>query len=136
MALGQNVAVMGVEGIDQRCARIGGARDTRAPPIHHHARPAFGAAEEPHGLAADDPRQIGLRPACRDADEVEQAALRLRHDIRRQIREGQVMDEGHGGQTVIHREALHCADKTRSMGCVARRLRLCHLHSEGGLHAR
>jgi hypothetical protein len=91
MALGEPVAVMGIERVDGRGTRIGRAGHADAAPVEH--QPCAGAAHLARREVMHDAREPGLPAAHRDADQVEQAALRLRDHVRRQVRKAQRMDE-------------------------------------------
>ena len=98
MALGERVAVMGVEGVDRRGARERRPRRAGAAPVEQEpgARPV--RAELRDGEAARDVGQRRPAPARGDADEVEGSRLRLRDHGRGQVVEAEVMDEAERGR--------------------------------------
>ena len=79
----QHVSVVRIERVDRRGPCECRAGDARAATVEEHARPAVDARHLRRGVAVDNRRGRCARAAGCDADQIEQAAPRLRNDIGR-----------------------------------------------------
>ncbi len=93
MALRQHMAVVRVERVDRRGAGERRAGDARAAAVEQDAGAAVARAELRRRVGAGDRRRAGPAAGGRDADQIEQAALALHDDIRRQVGERELADE-------------------------------------------
>ena len=93
MALGQHVAVVGVERVDRRRTRERRTGKARAAAVEQDAGTVVPAAELRRRIGVGD--RAGPGPAaCRgDPDQIEQAAIALPHDVVRQVGEREPADE-------------------------------------------
>jgi hypothetical protein len=107
MSFGEDMAVMGVKGVDQRCAGIGSADRRYSAAIEDHASAASGSRTElPCGDLGHDAGKFGTAAAGCDADQIEQAATGLRNDRCRQMIEVQLVSEV-GGVHANTRQLAH-----------------------------
>src|SRR5205814_1454361 len=90
----QHMPVVTVYAVDDQAARQRRARRTHPATIEHQPRALIDpGTETAQRMITDDPRYIRGKAACRRPDEIEQAALRLFHDVGGQVVKAQMMDK-------------------------------------------
>ncbi len=104
MPLREGVPVMSIEGVDGRGTGVSRAGRARRSSVEQDARATLACPHLAGGEIPGHARQVGLRSACRDADQVQEASFRLLDDLVRHGLEREFMDEAdraHGDARLI-----------------------------------
>ena len=117
MPLREGVPVMSIEGVDGRGTGVSRAGRARRPSIEQDARATLACSHLADGEIPGHARQVGLRSARRDADQVQEASLRLLDDLVRHGLERELMDEADrcSWRCSAHKGGPSCRSRSSSL---------------------